>query len=128
MVETAHRKSKGVLILRTISCHNTISRHNQKTDTNAQVYCTLSKYVIPKTISNQNQKTNTVQQLYCTLDTKVSNTKIYFPPETKKPTQQHNWKKSSSSPHAASVFVPLSVILSVCLLGLREGYGVKECL
>ncbi len=29
-VETAHRKSKGVLILRTISHHNTIYRHNQK--------------------------------------------------------------------------------------------------
>jgi hypothetical protein len=43
--ETAHRKSKGVLILRTIS------RHNQKTDTTAQLYCTLSTYVTPKTIS-----------------------------------------------------------------------------
>ncbi len=37
-VETAHRKSKGVLILRTISHHNTISRHNQRTDTTAQLY------------------------------------------------------------------------------------------
>ncbi len=61
-VETAHRKSKGVLILRTIShhntisCHNTISHHNHKTDTTAQVYCTLSTYVIPKIISCQNQK------------------------------------------------------------------------
>jgi hypothetical protein len=42
-VEPAHRKSKSVLILRFISCHNTISYHNQKTDTTAQVvYCTLS--------------------------------------------------------------------------------------
>ncbi len=65
---TAHRKSKGVLILRTISCHNTISRHNQKTDTTAQVYCTLSTYVIPKTIFRQDQKTKTMPQLYCTLD------------------------------------------------------------
>jgi hypothetical protein len=35
-------KSKGVLILRTIS------RHNQKTDTTAQLYCTLSTYVIDR--------------------------------------------------------------------------------
>jgi hypothetical protein len=55
-VETAHRKSKGVLILRSISRHSTISHHNQKTDTTAQVYCTLSMYVTPKTISHQNQK------------------------------------------------------------------------
>ncbi len=64
-----HRKSKGVLILRTISRFNTISRHNQKTDTTAQVFWTLSTYVTPKTISRQNQKTNTMPQLYCTLDT-----------------------------------------------------------
>jgi hypothetical protein len=62
-VETAHRKSKGVLILRTIS------HHNQKTDTTAQVHCTLSMYLTPKTISRQNQKTNTTPQLYCTLST-----------------------------------------------------------
>ena len=41
---------KRVLILRTIF------RHNQKTDTTAQLYCTLSTYVTPKTISRQNQK------------------------------------------------------------------------
>ncbi len=34
----------------------------------------------------------------------VSNTKIYFPPEPKTNTQQHNWKKSSSSPRTVSVF------------------------
>jgi hypothetical protein len=108
-VENAHWKSKGALILRTISRHNTIFCHNQKTDTTTQVYCTLSTYVIPKTISHQNQKANTMPQLYCTLDMYVSNTKIYFPPETTKLTQQHsNWKKSSSSPRAASVFVPPS--------------------
>jgi hypothetical protein len=57
-VETAHRKSKDVLILRTIS------RHNQKTDTIPQLYCILSTYVTPKTISRKNQKTNTTPQLY----------------------------------------------------------------
>jgi hypothetical protein len=46
-----------------------ISRHNQKTDTTAQLYCTLSTYITPKTISRQNQKTNTTPQLYCTLST-----------------------------------------------------------
>ncbi len=62
-VETAHRKSKGVLILRTIS------HHNQKTETTAQLYCTLSMYVTPKSISYQKKKTNTTPQLYCTLST-----------------------------------------------------------
>ena len=95
-IETAHRKSKGVLILRTFS------RHNQKSDTTAQLYCTLSMYVTPKTISHQNQKTNTTPQLYCTLSTSevvlcpilycmyskyVCNTKNYFPPE---PNNKHN--------------------------------------
>ena len=41
----------------------TISRHNQKTDTTAQLYCTLSTYVTPKTIFHQNQKTNTMPLL-----------------------------------------------------------------
>ncbi len=41
---------KRVLILRTIS------RHNQKNDTTAQMYCTISMYVTSKTISRQNQK------------------------------------------------------------------------
>jgi hypothetical protein len=57
-VETAHRKSKGVLILRTISRHNTIShhntisRHNQKTDTTNQTSVLYTKYVCnTKTIS-----------------------------------------------------------------------------
>ncbi len=96
-LEIALSKSKGVLILRTIP------RHNQKTDTAAQLYCTLSMYVIPKTISRQNQKTSTMPQLYCTLSTWICNIKTYFRSETKKLTQQHNWKKSSSSPCAASV-------------------------
>ncbi len=43
--------------------------HYQKTDTTAQLYCTLSTYVTPKTISYQNQNTNTTPQLYCTLST-----------------------------------------------------------
>ncbi len=44
-VETALIKSTSVLIQRTIS------RQNQKTDTTAQVYCTLSSaYVTPKII------------------------------------------------------------------------------
>ena len=35
---------------------NLLSRHNNKNDTTAQLYCTLSTYVTPKTISRQNQK------------------------------------------------------------------------
>jgi hypothetical protein len=34
-----------------------------------QLYCTLSMYVTSKTISRRNQKTNTTAQLYCTLST-----------------------------------------------------------
>ncbi len=41
----------------------------QKTDTTAQLYCTLSTYVTPTPISRQNQKTNTTPQLYGTLIT-----------------------------------------------------------
>jgi hypothetical protein len=40
-----------------------------KTDTIAQLYCTLSTCATPKTISRRNQKTNTTPQLYCTLST-----------------------------------------------------------
>ncbi len=110
---------KRGLILRTFS------RHNQKTDTTAQLYCTLSTQVTPKTISRQNQKTNTTPKLYCTLSMQVCKTKTYFPPEPKTDTTAQ-LEKSSSSPRPAGVFVPLSVILSVCQ-GLREGYRVKEC-
>ncbi len=35
---------------------NQLSRHNKKTDTTAQLYCTLSTYVTQKTISRQNQR------------------------------------------------------------------------
>jgi hypothetical protein len=49
----------------------TISHHNQKTDTTAQLNCTLSTYVTPKTISCQIKKTNTTPQLYCTLSTYI---------------------------------------------------------
>ncbi len=40
----------------------------QKTDTTAQLYCTLSTYV-PKTISRQIKKPSTTPQLYGTLST-----------------------------------------------------------
>jgi hypothetical protein len=35
----------------------------------AQLYCLLSMYVTSKTISRHNQKTNTIPELYCTLST-----------------------------------------------------------
>ncbi len=56
----------------------------------------MRKYVRPKPISRQNQKL----------------------------TQQHYWKKGSSSPGKASVFVLLSVILSV---SESQDSRVKEC-
>jgi hypothetical protein len=48
-----------------------------------------------------------------------------FPAEAGILTQPHNWKKISFNPSAASVF---GLGHSVCLVGLKEGYGVKECL
>ncbi len=48
---------------------NLLSRHNNKNDTTAQLYCTLSMNITAKTISHQNQKTNPTPQLYCTLST-----------------------------------------------------------
>jgi hypothetical protein len=54
----------------------------QKTDTTAQLYCTLSTYVTPTPIYHQNRKTNTSPQLCGTLITQVvCKTKTYFPPE-----------------------------------------------
>ncbi len=115
---------KHVLILRTIS------RYNQKSDTTAQLYCTLSMCVIPKTIFRQNQITNTPPQLYCTLSsTCVCRSKPFSRQNQKltqhnSTTQQHNWKKGSSSPREASVFVSPSVILSV---SKGQEIRVKEC-
>ena len=77
----------------------------QKNYTTTQLYCTLSTYVTPKTIYCQNQKTKPISR------------------QNQKLTQQHNWKKGSSSPREAwegssspckaSVFVPPSVFPSV---------------
>ncbi len=41
----------------------------EKTDTTAQLYCTLSMYVTPTPISHQNKKNKTTPQLYGTLIT-----------------------------------------------------------
>jgi hypothetical protein len=49
-----------------------LSHYNRKTDTTAQLYCTLSTYVTPKTISLQNQKTKPISR------------------QNQKLTQQHN--------------------------------------
>ncbi len=62
----------------------------KKTDTTAQLYCTLSTYVTPKTISRQNQKTNTMPQLCCTLIRKYVKPKP-ISRQNQKMTQQHNW-------------------------------------
>jgi hypothetical protein len=99
---------ESVLILRTIS------HHNQKTDTTAQLYCTLGTYLTPKTISRQNQKTNTTPQLYCTLSTQVCKTKTSFLPEPKTDTTAQ-LEKSSSSPHSHTQQVYLCLPLSFCL-------------
>ena len=48
----------------------TISRYIQKTDTTAQLYCTLSMCKTPKTISQCKQKTKAPPQLYFTLSSK----------------------------------------------------------
>ncbi len=73
--------------MRTISCHN------QKTNTTAQLYCTLSTYVTQKTKSRQNLKTNTTPLLYCTLSTLVCKTNTYSPLEPKTDTTTQLEKK-----------------------------------
>ncbi len=79
----------------------------QKTDTTAQLYCTLSTYITPIPISRENQKKNTTPQLYGTpITLLVCKTKTYFPQEQKTDTTAQ-LEKSSSSPHVASVFVSL---------------------
>ncbi len=85
----------------------------QKNDTTAQLYCTLSTYITPKTIPRQNQKTNTTPLLYGTLSTQQYVQPKPISHQSKKLKQQHNWKKGSSSPREASVFISLSVIPSM---------------
>ncbi len=85
-METVHRKSKGVLVLRT-----PISRNNQKlTQCTTVLYskyvCNTKNYFLPEP-KNSHNATTVLYSKY------VSNTKTYFPPEIKKLTQQHNWKK-----------------------------------
>ncbi len=48
---------------------NQLSRHNKKSDTTAQLYCTLSTYVTQKIFTARTKKTNTTPQLYGTLNT-----------------------------------------------------------
>jgi hypothetical protein len=55
----------------------------------------VRKYVKPKPISRQNQKL----------------------------TQQHNWKKSSSSPHAVSVLVLLELVIVFVPIVLQDPYN-----
>jgi hypothetical protein len=120
MVETVHRRSKGVLILRTIS------RQNQKTDITAQLYCTLSTYLTPKTISRQNQKPNTRPHLYSTLRTQVCKTKTYFPPEPKTVTTAQLENKVPSA-HMQQVY--LFLCLSFCLsVRAKRGIWSKKVL
>ncbi len=97
---------KHVLILRTIS------RYNQKTDTAAQLYCTLSMCVTPKSISHQNQITNTPPQLYCTLSsTCVCRSKPCS--HQNQTLTQHNNTTRKKVPPAHAKRVSLSICLSV---------------
>ncbi len=105
--------------MRTISCHN------QKTDTTAQLYCTLSTYVTQKTISHQNQKTNTTQQLYCTLSTEVCKPKTYFPPESKTVITAQLEKKilqptCSNCGVKECLWEWMVIFLSVCVKGILQ--------
>jgi hypothetical protein len=80
-----------------------------KTDTIAQLYYTIStictKHQKLFTARTKKTKHNTTTLLYSEVQT-------YFPPEQKTNTTAHlEMKKGSSSPHEASVFVPLSVCL-----------------
>jgi hypothetical protein len=73
--------------------------HNQKTDTTAQLYCTLSMCVTPKTISRQNQNTNTPPQLYCTLSSTCICRSTPFSHQNQKLTQ-HNSTTGKKVPPA----------------------------
>jgi hypothetical protein len=100
------------------SCFSRIKKPNK--------YCSGNQSVIDitsRTISRQNQKPNTTPQLYCTLSYKYVKPKP-ISRQNQKLTQQHNWKKVPPA-HAQQVYSFLCH--SVCLEGLREGYGVKEC-
>jgi hypothetical protein len=85
-----------------------------KTDTTAQLYCTLSMCKTPKTTTHCNQKTNTPPQLYCTLSSACIFEPKPFSHQNQKLTQYTaQLEKGSSSPREASVFESPSVILSV---------------
>jgi hypothetical protein len=80
---------------------NQLSRHNKKTDTTAQLHCTLSTYdctislyVTPKTISRQNQKNqHNTTTIWYSKYIAVCTTKTYFPPEPKTDTTAQLEKK-----------------------------------
>ncbi len=86
--------------------------HNKKTDTTTQLYrlrfggnwlhATFRRIVLE---AAQIQRKQQQKNDYCIVHSVYVNKKL---------TQQHNWKKGSSSPREASVFAPPSVCLSVC--------------
>ncbi len=83
----------------------TISRYNQKTDTTAQLYCTLSMCITSKTISRQNQITNTPPQLYCTLSSTCVCRSKPFSHQDQKLTQHNSTTGKKVPPaHAKQVF------------------------
>ncbi len=99
----------------------TISRYNQKTDTTAKLYCTLSMCKTLKTISHCNQKTNTPPQLYCTL----SSTCICKP----KPFSRQNQKLTQHTAQLEKRFLQPTrskcIFSSVCL-SIRKGQESRE--
>ncbi len=77
------------------------------------LYNKYHMYVTPKTISRQNQKNkHNTTTVWNSKYIVVCTTKTYFPPEQKTDTTAQ-LEKSSSSPREVSVFVSLSVCLSV---------------
>ncbi len=83
-----------------------------KTDTTAQLYCTLSMYVTPKIISRRNQKTNTTPHLYCTLSTWVCKPKPISRQNQK--LTQHTAQLEKKVPPAHAQGVYLFLCLSFC--------------
>ncbi len=92
----------------------TISRYNQKTDTTAQLYGTLSMCETPKTISHCNQKTNTPPQLYCTLSSTCVSKPKPFSHQNQKLTQIHSlrvgWRNLFSSCAVCCVSLPQGTV------------------
>ncbi len=90
-----------------------------KTDTTAQLYCTLSMCKTPKTISHCKQKTNAPPQLYCIISSTCILTKTFFPPEPKTDITYSTTRKKVPPAHAKRVYLFLRLSVHLCVRAKR---------